>query len=55
MMVMDCFSKMVVLVPLQSTDVDAVADAFFRHVVSQHGLPLMITMDRDQQFMAKFW
>ena len=55
MTVVDCFSKMVVLVPLQSMDVDAVADAFFRHVVSQHGLPLTITTDRDQRFMAKFW
>ena len=55
MMVVDRFSKMVVLVPLQSMDVDMVADAFFRYVVSQHGLPLMITMDRDQRFMVKFW
>ena len=55
MTVVDCLSKMVVLVPLQSMDVDAVADVFFRHIVSQHGLPLMIMMDRDQWFMAKFW
>ena len=55
MTVMDCFSKMVVLVSLQSTDVDAVANAFFRHIISQHGLLLMITTDQDQQFMAKFW
>ena len=55
MMVVDRFSKMVVLVPLQSTDVHAVANAFFRHIISQHGLPLMITMDWDQRFMAKFW
>ena len=55
MTVVDRFSKMVVLVPLRSTDVDAVADAFFCHIVSQHGLPLTITTDRDQQFMAKFW
>ena len=34
MTVVDRFSKMVVLVPLQSTEVEAVADAFFRHVVS---------------------
>ena len=55
MTVMDRFSKMFVLVPLQSVDVDTVADAFFRHVISQHGLPLTITTDRDQRFMAKFW
>ena len=55
MMVVDHFSKMVVLVPLQSMDVDAVADTFFHHVISQHGLPLTITMDWDQRFMAKFW
>ena len=48
MTVVDRFSKMVVLVPLQSTDVDVVADAFFRHVISQHGLLLTIMMDRDQ-------
>ena len=55
MMVMDHFSKMVVLVPLQSMGADAVTDAFFRHVISQHGLPLTIMMDQDQQFMVKFW
>ena len=55
MMVVDHFSKMVVLVPFQSIDVDAVADAFFHYIISQHGLPLMITMDCDQPFMAKFW
>ena len=55
MTVMDRFSRMVVLVPLQSTDMDAVANAFFCHIISQHGLPLTITTDRDQQFMAKLW
>ena len=55
MMVMDRFSKMVVLVLLQSKDVDAVADALFRLIISQHGLLLTIMMDRDQRFMAMFW
>ena len=55
MTVVDCFSKMLVLVPLQRLDVDAVADAFFHHIISQHGLLLMIMMDQDQWFMAKFW
>ena len=47
MTVVDRFSKMVMLVPLQSTDVDAVANAFLFHIISQHELPLMITTDRD--------
>ena len=34
MTVMNRFSKMVVVVPLRSTEVEAVANAFFRHVVS---------------------
>ena len=55
MMVVDRFGKMVVLVPLQGTEVEAVADAFFRHIISQHGLPLMIVTDHDQRIMAKFW
>ena len=55
MMVVNRFSKMVVLVPLQSADVDAVTDAFFRHINSQHGLPLTIMIDQDQRFTAKFW
>ena len=45
MTVVDCFKKMVVLVPLQSMDVHAVANAFFYHVISQHRLSLTITMD----------
>lgn len=47
MTLVDCFSKIVVLVPLQSMDVDAIADAFFYHVIRQHELPLMIMTDRD--------
>ena len=45
MMVVDHFSKMLVLVPLQIIDVDTITDAFFCHVISQHGLLLVITMD----------
>ena len=47
MKVVDHFSKMVVLAPLQSTDVDAVANAFFCHVISQLGLLLTIMMGGD--------
>ena len=47
MMVVNHFSKMVVLAPLQSMDVDTIADAFFCQVIGQHGLPLMIMTDQD--------
>ena len=55
MMVVNNFSKIVVLVPLQSTDVDAITDAFFGNFISHFRLLLTITMDPDKWFMAKFW
>ena len=55
MMAMDRFSKMIVLVPLQSTDMEATANAFFHHDISQYGLPRMIMRNQDLQFITKFW
>ena len=55
MVVMDHFSNIIMLVPLQSIDVNAVADNFFCHVFSQHGLPQTIMADWDLRFMAKLW
>ena len=55
MTVVDRFSKMASFVPLRATDAKSVADAFFRQVVAQHGLPLTITSDRDPRFTGKFW
>ena len=55
MMAMDRFSKIIVLVPLQSTNMEAIANAFFYHVISQYGLPRMIMRDQDLQFITKFW
>ena len=46
----DCFSKMVVLVPLCKTDAWTVASRFLAEVMSHHGLPVTIVSDRDSRF-----
>ena len=50
MICIDCFSKMVVLVPLCETDARTVASRFLAEVVSHHGLPATIISDRDPRF-----
>ena len=47
MIIADNSSKMVVLVPLLSMDMGIVANAFFCHVISHHGLQLTIMTDWD--------
>ena len=51
LVVVDRFSKMIHLVPLQQkTEASDVADAFFDSVVRLHGLPATIISDRDPRF-----
>ena len=46
----DCFNKMVVLVPLYELDELTVANHFLVEVVSHHGLPVTIICNRDPRF-----
>ena len=50
MICIDCFSKMVVLVPLCKTDAQTVASSFLAEVVSHHGLLATIISDRNLRF-----
>ena len=53
MVIVDRFSKMLILVPLLGdTSVDTVSKAFFSEVVKQHGLPRTVILDRDPQFLS---
>ena len=52
----DCFSKMVHLVPLlSSTEATDIAAAFFDSVIYLHGLTATIISDRDPHFLSTFW
>ena len=55
MTVVDHFSKMCSFVPLRSTTAPAVAAAFFRNIVTHHGLPHQLISDRDPRFTSEFW
>ena len=56
LVVVDCFSKMVHLVPLlSSTEAMDIAAAFFDSVVCLHGLPATIISNRDLHFLSTFW
>lgn len=56
LVVVDRFSKMLVLVPLgDTTDAESVAHAFFASVVRVHGLPKRIISDRDPRFVGEVW
>ena len=46
----DCFRKIVVLVPLRKTHAQTVANHFLAEVVSHHGGPATIISDRDPRF-----
>jgi hypothetical protein len=54
--VVDCFSKMVILVACKkSITVEATAKLFFERVWVHFGLPKTIVSDRDNQFLSTFW
>ena len=54
--VVDRLSKMIRLTPLQpNADAPCVARMFRNHVYRNHGLPQVITSDRDIIFMSRFW
>ena len=56
LVVVDCFIKMVKLIPLsKNTMAPVIAQIFFEHVVRYHGIPQSIVSDRDPRFTARFW
>jgi transposase InsO family protein len=55
MVVTDCLSKDVILIPLPNLEVETVADAFLELVVAYHWLPDYIVSDRGSQFLSNFW
>ena len=53
LVVICCFSKMLILIPLEEmTDAKSVAPALFTHVVHVHGLPKRLLSDRDPRFVG---
>jgi len=56
MVVVDRLSKMVILIPTQTTVTAAgAAKLFFENVFKDHGMPLSIVSDRDPRFTGNFW
>ena len=54
-MCINCFTKMVQLVPLQESDECTMADKFLSSMVSQYGLPECIMNYHDPCFHGNFW
>ncbi|GBG63273.1 hypothetical protein CBR_g37359 [Chara braunii] len=56
MVIVDCFSKYAVFVPLPSeARTDLVIQRFFDCWVSENGIPLSIVSDRDSRFTSQNW
>ncbi|CAL8998775.1 unnamed protein product [Prunus brigantina] len=54
--VVDRFSKMVILIPCKKTVTgEGAAKLFFQHVWKHFGLPTSIISDRDSRFLGHFW
>ena len=56
MVIVDRFSKMLILVPLLGdTSVDTVSKALFSEVVKRYGLLRIVILDQDPRFLSDLW
>ena len=55
MISIECFGKMVWMVPLRESDAWTLADKFLNMVVIQYGLPHYNISEYDPRFCGKFW
>ena len=53
--VVDRFTKWAYMVPIpEAIDAPRVAQLFFNHVLTRHGMPKTIVSDRDTRFLSHF-
>ena len=56
LVLVDIFSKMVILIPCKKTTREKqIAQLFFEHVWKHYGLPTTIISDRDARFVSTLW
>ena len=56
MVVVERFSKMAHFVPCnKSNDTSHVSDFYFKDIMSLHGIPKNMVLDRDSKFLSHFW
>ena len=54
--IVDRFTKWAYMVPIpEAIDAPQVAQLFFNHVFTRHGMPKTIVSDRDTLFLSHFW
>ena len=54
--VVDRLTKMAQFLPIKTTfSLDRLARLYVHEIVSKHGMPIAIVMDRDPRFTFQFW
>ena len=49
----DTFTRWPIAIPLSNRRAETVADAIYRHLICEHGIPMRILSDRGKEFMSK--